>query len=190
MEELLVIEKKQLREKMRSLNQSVDWDAISIDVLKNLRKHSTQFAKKSIIGAYWPMEGEIDILPFLEECCLQGGIACLPFIARSQLPLVFYPWTPGVEMEIGRYKIPIPKQREKIILPDILLTPLLAFDNMGHRLGRGGGFYDRTIHELRRRKNICVIGLGSEHQRVSSVPFDNYDKKLDCVITNEGIYSF
>jgi 5-formyltetrahydrofolate cyclo-ligase len=175
---------------MHSLGQSLDWESVTTDVLENLRKHSIQFSKKSIIGGYWPIKGEINIRPFLEDWYLQGGGICLPFVDDPKLPLLFYPWSPQAEMAVGKYKIPIPKQREQNILPDILLIPFLAFDNAGYRLGRGGGFYDRTLRKLRQLKKIYVIGLGADCQLVSSIPHENYDEKLDCVITEKKIHTF
>jgi 5-formyltetrahydrofolate cyclo-ligase len=184
------IKKKHLREQMHSLGQSLDWGSITTDVLKNLKKHSAKFSRNAIIAAYWPIKGEINILPFLKNWCMQNGVVCLPFVEDSQLPLLFYPWSPQTEMEIGKYQIPTPKQREQNILPDIFLIPFLAFDNKGYRLGRGCGFYDRTLHKLRQLKKIYVIGLGSDHQLVTSIPHENHDEKLDCVITEKKIYIF
>ncbi len=183
-----VIEKKQLREQMHSFNQLYDWENISLSVLENLRKFSSQFSKKAIIGAYWPIKGEINNLPFLKEWCDNDGTVCLPSIEDNQSPLAFYTWTPQTEMEIGQYQIPIPRQREKKVLPDILLVPLLAFDKEGYRLGRGIGFYDRTLHDLRLQKNIYAMGLALEHQLISSIPHESHDEKLDCVITDKKVY--
>lgn len=70
--------------------------------------------------------------------------------------------------------------------PDVVLVPLLAFDARGHRLGYGGGFYDRTLNRLRKSKRIVAVGLAYDEQRVDEVPVESYDEKLDWVLTPSG----
>ena len=76
---------------------------------------------------------------------------------------------------------------ESIIYPDILLIPLVAFDKNLNRLGYGGGYYDRLIEKLSKKKNIIKIGLAFSIQKVDKVPINIYDKKLDYVVTNKYI---
>ena len=70
--------------------------------------------------------------------------------------------------------------------PDVVLCPLLAFDRTGHRLGYGGGFYDRTLARLRALKPVVAIGLAYDEQRVDAVPHLDYDERLDWVLTPTG----
>ena len=76
--------------------------------------------------------------------------------------------------------------------PDILLVPLLAFDKQGYRLGYGGGYYDRTLKILRSKakatnQKLEVIGVSYADQIVESVPDDEFDQRIDWVITEEGL---
>ena len=72
-----------------------------------------------------------------------------------------------------------------------MIAPLLGFDHLGNRLGYGGGFYDRTIYELRNKIKILVLGLAYNCQKVSKVlPVEETDQKLDYVLTEESIFSF
>ena len=71
--------------------------------------------------------------------------------------------------------------------PDILLVPLLAFDRTGHRLGYGGGYYDRTIAELRVRKPVVAVGLAFAAQEVPEVPATPRDARLDLVLTEREV---
>ena len=87
---------------------------------------------------------------------------------------------------INQYGIPEPSEK-KIVYPDILLIPLVAFDKKLNRLGYGAGFYDRYINSLKKVKKIVLIGLAFNFQQVNSIPVSKYDQKLDYIITNKGI---
>ena len=71
-----------------------------------------------------------------------------------------------------------------IKLPNILLVPLVAFDNNYNRIGYGGGFYDRYIKKLKKKKKIVTIGLAYSFQKVKKIPVSEHDIQLDFVITN------
>ena len=76
-------------------------------------------------------------------------------------------------------------------MPEILFIPCLAFDDFGYRLGYGGGYYDRTLENLKKNnQKFLSIGYAFDGQKVSQVPIDKFDIKLDYVITEKKIYSF
>ncbi len=77
----------------------------------------------------------------------------------------------------------VPKDDESI-----LITPLLAFDNAGYRLGYGGGYYDRTLAELRKHFSIFAIGAAYGCQKFESIPHDQFDQRLDAVVTEKGVH--
>ena len=80
---------------------------------------------------------------------------------------------------------------ESIVTPEVLLVPLIAFDLKGNRLGYGGGYYDRTIEQLRAKNiELVVIGIGYDNQKLASVPTDSYDQSLDIVVTEKKTYRF
>ena len=87
---------------------------------------------------------------------------------------------------INKYGIPEPSQG-KIVFPDILIVPLVAFDKNLNRLGYGGGFYDRIIHSIKKKKEIITIGLAFEFQEVNLLPISKHDQKLDFIVTNNKI---
>ena len=74
-----------------------------------------------------------------------------------------------------------------MIYPDILLIPLVAFDRELNRLGYGGGYYDRLINKISRKKKVIKIGLAFSIQEIDEVPINKYDQKLDYIITNKKI---
>ena len=101
-------------------------------------------------------------------------------------PLLFRAWTPGDAMDKAVWNIAEPKPDKPALDPDILIVPLLAFDRAGWRLGYGGGFYDRTLRDLRARKAIVAVGLAFDEQQVDAVPHLDYDERLDWVLRPSG----
>ena len=96
----------------------------------------------------------------------------------------FFSWSTHDPLIINKYGIPEPTSK-KIIYPDILLVPLVAFDKNLNRIGYGGGFYDRYIRRIKKRKDILTIGLAYSFQKVNKIPINKYDIKLDFVITEK-----
>ena len=98
----------------------------------------------------------------------------------------FYKWSFSELLKINKYGIPEPEAKN-IIYPDILLIPLVAFDKNLNRLGYGGGYYDRLIIKLSKKKKIMKIGLAFPFQKIDKVPTNVYDQKLDYIVTNNYI---
>jgi len=129
---------------------------------------------------------EISPLPLLARLASAGHPLCLPVMAGRGLPLVFRSWTPGDQTSAAVWGIGEPLPSAPAVEPDVMLVPLLAFDARGYRLGYGGGFYDRTIAQLRNQKPVLTIGIAFDEQRVESVPHVDYDQRLDWVLTPSG----
>ena len=98
----------------------------------------------------------------------------------------FFQWSTNDPLSINKYGIPEPTSN-KIVYPNILLVPLLAFDQDLNRVGYGGGFYDRYIDKIKKNKKIITIGLAYPFQKVKKIPVNKYDSKLDYIVTNKGI---
>ena len=98
----------------------------------------------------------------------------------------FYKWSFSDLLKINKYGIPEP-EAQNIVYPDILLVPLVAFDKNLNRLGYGGGYYDRLITKLSKKKKIIKIGLALSVQKINKVPINMNDQKLDYIVTNEHI---
>ena len=98
----------------------------------------------------------------------------------------YYKWSFSDPLRINKYGIPEPENK-KIIYPDILFIPLVAFDKNLNRVGYGGGFYDRYIQKIKRKKKIILIGLAYSFQKVKRIPINKYDMKLDFIITEKNV---
>jgi 5-formyltetrahydrofolate cyclo-ligase len=98
-------------------------------------------------------------------------------------PLIFRRWSPGEPLEIDAAGCPSPLPLAEVIEPDLIVTPLLAFDDFGGRLGQGGGYYDRTFAA---RADVMRIGFGYSGQRTEHLPMESHDVRLHGVLTEVG----
>ena len=137
------------------------------------------------IGGYYPSNYEIDDLEILTILEKKNFITSLPIIKKNN-QMNFFKWSNNDPLKINKFGIPEPIS-SKIFYPDILLIPLVAYDNNLNRLGYGGGFYDRYIEKIEKIKKVIKIGLAFSFQKITSVPINKYDKKLDFIITEKGI---
>ena len=81
-----------------------------------------------------------------------------------------FEWTPETKMVSGAFGAQIP-EKSNLLIPDVIITPLAAFDTNGYRLGYGGGFYDRYIDRIEKIKKVIKIGLAFSYQKVNYVKF-------------------
>ena len=98
----------------------------------------------------------------------------------------FHKWDFGDPLIISSLGIPQPLKLKKVY-PDILFVPIVAFDKYSNRIGYGGGFYDRYLEKISRIKKCETIGLAFSHQKVNRIKVDNFDKKLDLILTEKLI---
>lgn len=138
------------------------------------------------VGFFWPMAGEIDLRPMMAELTSQGVKAALPVITKPQQPLEFWLWQPGDTLdESGPWGIPTPARR-RLVDVTALLIPLVGFADQGHRLGHGGGYYDRTLATVERRP--LTIGIGLEACRLPTIFPQEHDIAMDIIVTDAGVY--
>jgi 5-formyltetrahydrofolate cyclo-ligase len=142
------------------------------------------------IAGYNPINEEADCRPLLTALAARGHPLCLPVAGTAGAPLIFRAWTPGDALVASDWDIPEPVPAAQECIPDVVLVPLLAFDRRGHRLGYGGGFYDRTIAALRARGSVQAIGIAYAAQAVDSLPSADHDQRLDAVLTEQGVIRF
>ena len=147
-----------------------------------LKKEKTKLKN---IGGYYPVNFEVDDLDILREFEKKNFNISLPVIKKN-CTMDFYEWSFSEPLKINKYGIPEP-EKKNLVYPDILLVPLVAFDTNLNRLGYGGGYYDRLIGKLTKKKKILKIGLALPCQKINKIPINKYDKKLDYIITNKLI---
>ncbi len=138
------------------------------------------------LAGYYPVKGEIDVLPLMADAAERGWRTSLPVIESWGKPLIFRRWEPGDPVKEGLFGIPVPAQTTETVTPRRILVPLLAFDARGVRLGFGGGFYDRTLARLRAQGEVEAVGVAYDEQEMSNLPIEPHDQRLDWVLTPTG----
>lgn len=136
------------------------------------------------ISGYWPFRGEPDLRPWLSSVRSRGGYIGLPVVLEKAAPLEFRLWRHDDQLTRGIWNIPVPTGSEEIV-PDIVIAPLVGFDSGGYRLGYGGGFFDRTLAALSRRRQ--VIGVGYAMAAIPTIYPQPYDIPMDLIVTESEI---
>ena len=137
------------------------------------------------ISGYWPMGDEFDARPLLTRLCERGHVCALPVVLNRGEALVFRHWQPGNQLIEAGFGTQEPGAEADEVVPDLVLAPLLAFDDTGGRLGYGGGFYDRTLRTLRSAGQVIAVGVAYHAQGVAQVPTGDGDETLDWIVTEE-----
>ena len=177
--------KKKLRNKILLFRKNnYKSPSLKYYLLKDILK-KFNFSKNKKIGAYFPINYEIDCLEILKKLEKSGHKISLP-VTRKQNKMDFFEWSHKDPLFISKIGIPEPISKKKII-PEILLVPLVAFNKYKFRLGYGGGYYDRYIHKTKKTKKILTIGIAFSFQEVKTLPINEHDQKLDFIFTESYI---
>ncbi|TNC51853.1 5-formyltetrahydrofolate cyclo-ligase [Rubellimicrobium rubrum] len=137
------------------------------------------------LAGYLPMRTEIDPLPAMAEAAAHGLVG-VPITPKRGLPLTFRQWSPGCAMMDGGFGTQIPASGD-VVVPEVLIVPLVAFDRRGGRLGYGGGFYDRTLAALRADHAVMAIGYAWAAQEDGDLPLEETDAPLDLIVTESDV---
>ena len=176
--------KKKLREKVLKIRKNSIKKNCKIDFNKVFYLVKKSNLNKSI-GGYFPVNCEVDDLEILKEFKKKNYQISLPVIKKN-FDMDFYKWSYREPLKINKYGIPEPESKF-LVYPDIILVPIVAFDNNLNRLGYGAGYYDRLISKLSKKKKLLKIGLALSVQKINNIPTNKYDKKLDFILTDRGI---
>jgi len=169
------------------LNISPDW---AIEAAENFI-NSVTISDSKIVSAYYPIGSEIDSSPIVEELWVRGIKVCLPLTFEAERGLKFIEWDKKTKLVSGKFGTMMPEDFNQYVHPDILIIPLLAFDQNGNRMGYGQGHYDETIRFLRQKKEILAVGLAYAEQAVLlALPTESHDQKLDMVVTPQRVFDF
>lgn len=177
--------KSKLRKKIFKIRKSKNNQNIKLSFKKIFNLLKKKNIKTKSIGGYFPVNFEIDDLDILKKFEKKQYEISLPVIKKN-FDMDFYKWSFNEPLAINKYGIPEPSL-ESLKYPDIILVPLLAFDERLYRLGYGGGYYDRYIEKVSKKKPFIKVGLAFSVQKIDNVPITKYDKKLDYIVTDKYI---
>lgn len=180
-----------VRQQMRSQRRALS-DQQSLNYATNfalLFSNSKTFRTARHIAFYMANDGELDLSPLIQIAWSRGKTCYLPVLnAPYDKRLKFAKYVTGAPMGKNRYGIDEPmvaarKHRLGINL-DLVLTPLVAFDNKGNRIGMGGGYYDRTFAYQKHRQHWHrpkLIGVAYDFQRVKKIKAESWDVPLHSI---------
>ena len=183
-------EAQAIRKKMKALRSSLapeQVEKLSRQVTAPLWQIS-RLMRARRIACYFSVNGEVSCRRFITQAWSRGREVFLPVLSGKELRFAHF--SPNTSLKGNRYGIPEPVCPDGDLVSgrhmDVVLTPLLAFDAYGNRLGMGAGFYDRTFHFLKKRrawKRPCLIGLAYDFQMVNRLQPNAFDVPLHRIVT-------
>jgi 5-formyltetrahydrofolate cyclo-ligase len=183
--------RKVLRERRAALGAG-DRIAAATGLVEHLDAIS-EFLTDANVAGYWAVAGELPLAAIVGGLRARGQTYFLP-IVDDQKRLQFAPWWPGMAIAANRFGIPEPSDTNHAHLApdamDVVLVPLLGFDRHGHRLGFGGGYYDRSfafLRDVERPSKPLLVGIGYAAQEVEHIEPRDWDVMLDYVATEREL---
>ena len=161
--------------------------AAAAKALVQIFQNTLPSSSETVVAGYWPLSDEMDPRPVLAMLRAQGRAVALPVTGEKRAPLTFRLWDPQRPLITGKFGVLTPDAYQPEAVPNVVLLPLLAFDRRGGRLGYGGGYYDRTLAQLRANGDVLAIGLAYAAQEVDAAPLGPFDQPLDWVATEAEI---
>lgn len=179
---------RQFAKKFRDqLNVLPEWAEQAADNFIQSIPHS----KQSVVSVYYPIGSEIDSSPIVDYLWQKNITVCLPVIQEEGRGLKFSAWHQDTKLTKRRFSVVEPLDVNDDLKPDIVIVPLLAFDQQGNRMGYGQGHYDETLRVLRMEKDVLAVGLAYAEQAVLlALPTEPHDQKLDMVVTPQRVFDF
>ena len=191
-DDLKAAQKKALRKELLEQRLNLPDRLQRADLLQRVMRIWLVGRPDAVIGAYWPIKGEFDPLPALHRWKEDGELLDepqprrigLPVVNKEHKTMIFHAWYPGCPMEEDAYGIPKPKDTE-VVVPTLLFVACVGYGAGGHRLGYGGGFYDRTLASLDPKPT--TVGLGFTQGFLEDFEPEPHDMALDAILNDNGV---
>ena len=141
-----------------------------------------------VVAAYWRIRDELDCQPILVKLMDSNQTVVLPVVLGPEQPLDLRVWEQGASLYESGFGTLAPSELAPKAEPDIVIMPLLGFDDRGTRLGYGGGYYDRTLASMTKKPKL--VGLAFAAQELDRIPSEKHDVPLDAIVTEAGVRHF
>ena len=189
----IVCQKKKLRKiltQKRSLIKKNSKKEFSLQVFNKLIE-SINFDEIKYVASFISIRSEISTNQLNEKIIELKKTLSFPVIQKNSQELIFKKFLSNENFKLGKYDIPEPISENKEILPQLFFVPCLGFDLNGYRVGYGGGFYDKTFAKFKRLNlKFYTVGFSFDDQKQKEIPRENFDYKLDFVLTEKQLYTF
>lgn len=183
-------EKQAIRERALKFREELELHPhLAEEAAKNFFS-SLKISSDQKVALYFPLGQELDTLPLVEELWRKGNTCLLPYFGKGELHMQFAKWEKGAKLSLQTFDIPMPDNPE-FLTPDIVVVPVVAFDQKGNRIGFGKGYYDATLKTLREQGDVLAVGYAYAEQAVlMKLPTEPHDEKLDMVVTPQRVFDF
>lgn len=191
-----MLDKINLRKTIRAQRKNLSSEQVS-DASKKIAEKIFQlpeFLNAQHVAFYISNENEIDPASIMQHAEANKKNCYLPVIENTR-ELHFYLIHPNTKFSKNKFDIEEPViHNQESISPaalDLIFIPLVAFDDNGNRVGRGGGFYDHALQTIQNKSNYgkpILIGLAYDFQKINAIASDNWDVKINMIITENNLY--
>lgn len=187
------MDKQQLRQQIRTMLSAISAQQ-RIDMSHKACKHlvdTPEFRSANTIMAFLSMPHEIETAPFILYAWQHSKTIAVPKISwqqRHMIAVVINSLETGIATEAGGLRNPVTGIPVPIEDIDLIVSPGLAFDSKGNRLGRGGSYYDRFFSSEKLRATKCAFAFSK--QVVDDVPVTEKDVPVDMIVTEKGVTYF
>jgi 5-formyltetrahydrofolate cyclo-ligase len=186
---------RRLRQRLRQKRSDIPDDVrhgYDLAIMRRLERLAADIGANKI-AAYWPFNGEPDLVPLCKKF-LNGGIAVLLPVIAVEIPgeMTFHAWHKDMPLQTNRFGIPEPPPNHPVdlALVDLLIMPLVGYDHAGNRLGMGAGYYDRRLEPLRQHETPLRIGVAYSFQETDPIDRNDWDVPLHGLVNEREFLSF
>ena len=182
-----MLSKEKVRKKILLLRKK-KYFSVSVSFFKPAIRLIAKKRKKSI-SLYYPSNYEVDTLKLFRILSSKKNLTTSLPLINSKGGMKFLKWRPSEPLKVNSYGFLEPAENSKNVKPDLIMVPIVAYDNFRNRLGYGKGYYDRFLGKyLKKNKNILTIGVAFSFQKYKKIPTSNLDVKMDYILTEKGIF--
>lgn len=175
------MDKKTLRKHLLNSRLAQLWTAQEARIAEHLKAYFRLHPFDSV-GFYWPIKNEIDLRAMMRDLHLEGVVQQLALPRLDGKSMRFFVWDRETFLTPNAFGLVEPEATREIV-PNCLLVPCVAMDREGHRLGYGGGYFDRYLEKY---PHVMTVGVLAGDFLLESVPFESHDRLLDACVTEDG----
>ncbi|MDC6448447.1 5-formyltetrahydrofolate cyclo-ligase, partial [Alphaproteobacteria bacterium] len=143
------------------------------------------------VASFISIRSEISTHQLNERILELKKVLSFPIIEKNEQELIFKQLNTNENLKLGKFDIPEPANENNEVIPQLFFVPCLGFDLNGYRIGYGGGYYDKTFSKFKRLNyKFFTVGFAFDEQKQNDIPRENFDYKLDFVLTEKQLYTF
>ena len=190
----ITAERHELRQRLADRRRALSppQRMVAAQGLRRSLEQLPEYLTDARVAGYWASHGELPLNLVIPPLLARGQQFLLPVVGKGR-QLRFAPWQSGDEVQANRHGIPEPVAPREWLAPfqlDLVLVPLLAFDRRGHRLGHGGGYYDRSfafLKDQKRPSEPLLVGIAYDFQELAQIETQAWDVALDYIATDQQL---